>query len=185
MKVTEEIDALETMAITPSFPGQSKFIAMAVMLPCLTIWANAMGILGGSLFGVAKPTSPSRATFGPLLTRCSSVISSTDSSRASCLASPSRVGCLEGLSTGAGAEQVGRSTTRAVVMSIFLVICGRPGFHCSVLFYEPRLGTRGMEHHLPIRWNYRHDFVRDLRVNYGEHEILHGISFDVNRGKHW
>jgi phospholipid/cholesterol/gamma-HCH transport system permease protein len=32
------------------------------------------------------------------------------------------VGCLEGLSTGAGAEQVGRSTTRAVVMSIFLVI---------------------------------------------------------------
>ena len=32
------------------------------------------------------------------------------------------VGCYEGLSTGAGAEQVGRSTTRAVVMSIFLVI---------------------------------------------------------------
>src|SRR5260370_18002678 len=25
--------------------------------------------------------------------------------------------------------------------------------------------------------------VRDLRVNYGEHEILHGISFDVNRGE--
>jgi phospholipid/cholesterol/gamma-HCH transport system permease protein len=32
------------------------------------------------------------------------------------------VGCHEGLSTGAGAEQVGRSTTRAVVASIFLVI---------------------------------------------------------------
>jgi phospholipid/cholesterol/gamma-HCH transport system permease protein len=32
------------------------------------------------------------------------------------------VGCFEGLSTGAGAEQVGRSTTRAVVMSIFLVV---------------------------------------------------------------
>jgi phospholipid/cholesterol/gamma-HCH transport system permease protein len=32
------------------------------------------------------------------------------------------VGCYEGLSTGAGAEQVGRSTTRAVVVSIFLVI---------------------------------------------------------------
>jgi phospholipid/cholesterol/gamma-HCH transport system permease protein len=32
------------------------------------------------------------------------------------------VGCHEGLSTGAGAEQVGRSTTRAVVVSIFLVI---------------------------------------------------------------
>jgi phospholipid/cholesterol/gamma-HCH transport system permease protein len=33
------------------------------------------------------------------------------------------VGCQEGLATGAGAEQVGRSTTSAVVMSIFLVIC--------------------------------------------------------------
>jgi phospholipid/cholesterol/gamma-HCH transport system permease protein len=32
------------------------------------------------------------------------------------------VGCQEGLATGAGAEQVGRSTTRAVVMSIFLVV---------------------------------------------------------------
>jgi len=32
------------------------------------------------------------------------------------------VGCHEGLSTGGGAEQVGRSTTRAVVMSIFLVV---------------------------------------------------------------
>jgi len=32
------------------------------------------------------------------------------------------VGCLEGLSTGAGAEQVGRSTTQAVVKSIFLVV---------------------------------------------------------------
>jgi len=32
------------------------------------------------------------------------------------------VGCFEGLSTGAGAEQVGRSTTRAVVVSIFLVV---------------------------------------------------------------
>src|SRR5258708_33962186 len=32
------------------------------------------------------------------------------------------VGCLEGLSTGAGAEEVGRSTTQAVVKSIFLVV---------------------------------------------------------------
>ena len=31
-----------------------KFLAMIVMLPCLTIWANFMGILGGCLFGVAQ-----------------------------------------------------------------------------------------------------------------------------------
>src|ERR1700693_980028 len=45
MKVTEEIDALETMAISPiRFLVAPKFLAMIVMLPCLTIWANAMGI---------------------------------------------------------------------------------------------------------------------------------------------
>src|SRR2546426_9936526 len=55
MKVTEEIDALETMAIDPiQFLVTPKFIAMMVMLPCLTIWANSMGILGGALFGVAR-----------------------------------------------------------------------------------------------------------------------------------
>src|ERR1700704_390484 len=60
MKVTEEIDALETMAISPvHFLVTPKFIAMAVMLPCLTIWAHSMGILGGSLFGVAQADFPS------------------------------------------------------------------------------------------------------------------------------
>src|ERR1019366_3695402 len=55
MKVTEEIDALETMAISPiHFLVTPKFLAMIVMLPCLTIWANTMGILGGALFGIAK-----------------------------------------------------------------------------------------------------------------------------------
>src|SRR5207245_6620982 len=52
MKVTEEIDALETMAIDPiHFLVAPKFTAMIVMLPCLTIWANSMGILGGACFG--------------------------------------------------------------------------------------------------------------------------------------
>src|SRR5246127_5780750 len=55
MKVTEEIDALETMAIDPvHFLVTPKFVAMMIMLPCLTIWANSMGILGGALFGVVQ-----------------------------------------------------------------------------------------------------------------------------------
>src|SRR6202167_2423117 len=52
-RVTEEIDALETMAIEPvEFLVVPKFAAMIIMMPCLTLWANAMGILGGGLFGV-------------------------------------------------------------------------------------------------------------------------------------
>src|SRR6266853_6078776 len=124
MKVTEEIDALETMAISPvNFLVTPKLLAMIVMLPCLTIWANAMGILGGSLFGIAK------ADF----TFARYIHASIDSLYLPDIVSGlvksvmfgitiTAVGCLEGLSTGAGAEQVGRSTTRAVVMSIFLVV---------------------------------------------------------------
>jgi phospholipid/cholesterol/gamma-HCH transport system permease protein len=124
MKVTEEIDALETMAISPvDFLVAPKFVAMVVMVPCLTIWANAMGILGGSLFGVWQAgftfARYMQVSVDALILRdittglMKSVIFG---------ATITAVGCLEGLSTGVGAEQVGRATTAAVVKSIFLVI---------------------------------------------------------------
>jgi phospholipid/cholesterol/gamma-HCH transport system permease protein len=124
MKVTEEIDALETMAISPiHFLVTPKFLAMMVMLPCLTIWANTMGIMGGALFGVAQADFTwmryVRASIDALFLRdiTTGLIKSVMFG-----ITITAVGCLEGLSTGAGAEQVGRSTTRAVVMSIFLVV---------------------------------------------------------------
>ena len=124
MKVTEEIDALETMAINPvSFLVAPKFVAMVLMLPCLTIWANFMGILGGSLFGVAQADF----TFLRYITASLDALYMRDVVTGLIKAfmfgiTITAVGCHEGLSTGGGAEQVGRSTTRAVVMSIFLVI---------------------------------------------------------------
>jgi phospholipid/cholesterol/gamma-HCH transport system permease protein len=124
MKVTEEIDALETMAISPiRFLVTPKFLAMIVMLPCLTIWANAMGILGGSLFGVAQADFTFvryiQVSLDSLLLRdiMTGLVKSVMFG-----ITITAVGCQEGLATGAGAEQVGRSTTRAVVMSIFLVV---------------------------------------------------------------
>ncbi len=124
MKVTEEIDALETMAISPiRFLVAPKFLAMIVMLPCLTIWANAMGILGGSLFGVAQ----AGFTFGRYIQASLDSLFLRDIMTGLVKSvmfgiTITAVGCQEGFSTGAGAEQVGRSTTRAVVMSIFLVV---------------------------------------------------------------
>ncbi len=116
MKVTEEIDALETMAIDPIyFLVTPKFLAMMVMLPCLTIWANSMGILGGALFGVAQADF---TWVRYILRDITTVLIKSVMFGITITA----VGCHEGLSTGAGAEQVGRSTTRAVVVSIFLVI---------------------------------------------------------------
>src|SRR5258708_1096329 len=124
MKVTEEIDALETMAISPvQFLVTPKFLAMIAMLPCLTIWANTLGILGGSLFGVGQ----AGFTLRRYIARSVDSVFLREIVRGLIKSvmfgiTITAVGCLEGLSTGAGAEQVGRSTTRAVVMSIFLVV---------------------------------------------------------------
>jgi phospholipid/cholesterol/gamma-HCH transport system permease protein len=124
MKVTEEIDALQTMALDPiQYLVTPKFLAMFVMLPCLTTWADLMGILGGSLFGVTSAgftfAGYIRATLDALYLRdiSSGLIKSIMFGM-----TITAVGCHEGFSTGAGAEEVGRSTTSAVVMSIFLVI---------------------------------------------------------------
>src|SRR6202050_2001829 len=124
MKVMEQIDALQTMAISPiQFLVTPKFLAMIVMLPCLTIWANSMGILGGALFGVAQADFTwgryIRTSVDALFMRdiVTGLIKSVMFGM-----TITAVGCLEGLNTGAGAEQVGKSTTRAVVMSIFLVV---------------------------------------------------------------
>src|SRR5215831_18456663 len=124
MRVTEEIDALETMAIHPvDFLVTPKFLAMIIMLPCLTIWANSMGILGGTLFGVTQAgfffSRYIRVSLDALFLR-DILIGLVKSVMFGITITA--VGCYEGLSTGAGAEQVGRSTTRAVVVSIFLVI---------------------------------------------------------------
>lgn len=124
MKVTEEVDALQTMAISPvAFLVAPKFLAMLVMVPCLTIWADTVGILGGCLFGVAGANftvlSYLRATRDALVLHD---ISTGLIKSALFAIVITAVGCQEGFSTGAGAEEVGRSTTEAVVKSIFLVI---------------------------------------------------------------
>ena len=123
-KVTEEVDALTTMAINPvAFLVAPKFLAMVIMMPCLTLWADLMGITGGSFFGVYF----AGFTIGSYLqaTRDAIVLQDiwTGLTKSVLFALViTAVGCREGFSTGAGAEEVGRSTTAAVVTSIALVI---------------------------------------------------------------
>ena len=141
MRVTEELDALQTMALDPvAFLVVPKFLAMAVMMPCLAIWADLMGVLGGCLFGVAGGGFTLGgyliATRDALLLRdiTSGVIKSVVFGMVI-----TSTGCQEGFSTGAGAEEVGRSTTSAVVISIFLVIVIDLIF--TTLFYLGRGGA--------------------------------------------
>ncbi len=124
MRVTEELDALQTMALDPvAFLVVPKFLAMALMLPCLAIWADLMGVLGGALFGVVG----GGYTFGSYMiaTRDALLLRDITSGVVKGLVFGmliTAVGCQEGFSTGLGAEEVGRSTTSAVVISILLVI---------------------------------------------------------------
>ena len=134
-KVNEEIDALETMALDPvHFLVAPKFVAMAVMLPCLTTWADFMGVLGGAAFGVGAAgftlSSYMHATLTALVLR--DIVTGLIKSVMFGVVITA-VGCQEGLSTGLGAEQVGRSTTSAVVKSIFLVVSVDLVF--TLLFY--------------------------------------------------
>jgi len=138
MRVTEELDALETMALDPvAFLMAPKFLAMVVMMPCLAIWADLMGVLGGSLFGVIG----GGFTFGGYLIATSEALLFRDLT-SGCIKSAAfgmaitAVGCHEGVSTGAGAEEVGRSTTRAVVISLLLLVLIDLLF--TILFYAAR-----------------------------------------------
>jgi phospholipid/cholesterol/gamma-HCH transport system permease protein len=138
MRVAEELDALKTMALDPvAFLVTPKLVAMVVMMPCLAIWSDFMGILGGALFGVTG----AGFTFGSyfIATREALALRDITTGLAKSLAFGiviTAVGCHEGFSTGAGAEEVGKSTTSAVVMSIFLVVLIDLAF--TYLFYSAR-----------------------------------------------
>ena len=138
MRVAEELDALRTMALDPvAFLVSPKLAAMIVMMPCLAIWSDLMGILGGALFGVAG----AGFTFSSYLIATQQSLALRDITTGmwkSLLFGVviTAVGCHEGFSTGAGAEDVGRSTTSAVVVSILLVVLIDLG--STYLFYLAR-----------------------------------------------
>jgi len=134
-KVTEEVDALRTMAFDPvAFLVAPKFLAMVLMAPILTLWSDLMGVLGGSVFGVLAAgftfTSYMQATLDAVVLKdlYTGLLKSVLFAMVI-----TAVGCREGFNTGAGAEEVGRSTTAAVVMSIFLVVVTDMIF--TALFY--------------------------------------------------
>jgi phospholipid/cholesterol/gamma-HCH transport system permease protein len=141
MRVSEELDALQTMALDPTaFLVTPKLLAMVVMMPCLAIWSDLMGVLGGALFGV----SGAGFTLGSYLmaTREALLMRDITTGLVKSLVFGiviTAVGCYEGFSTGAGAEEVGKSTTSAVVISILLVVLIDLTF--TYLFYSARSGT--------------------------------------------
>src|SRR5271170_481478 len=140
MKVNEELDALQTMALKPvHYLVAPKFLAMVLMMPCLTIWADFMGILGGGFFGV----SSAGFTWGTYIhaTTVALVLHDVMTGLVKSVMFGlviTAVGCHEGFATGLGSEQVGRSTTSAVVKSIFAVIAVDLVFTALFYFTAPQ-----------------------------------------------
>ncbi|MGI9342035.1 MAG: MlaE family ABC transporter permease, partial [Gammaproteobacteria bacterium] len=124
MKVNEEIDALTTLGIDPiDFLVLPRLIALIVMLPLLTMYGSLMGILGGMSVGLVMLD----------VSLLQYVVQTIDSVKLSYLfgglfkaviygALVAMAGCQQGIACGNSAMAVGQSTTRAVVMSIVLIV---------------------------------------------------------------
>ncbi len=124
MKVSEEIEALEVMAINPiRFLVVPRFLAMLVMLPTLTILGNYIGFVGGwSICRFALDMNTNAYVIrliesaGPMDLYSGMVKSFVFAWLIGTIAS------LAGLRVTGGAEGVGQSTTSSVVVSIIAML---------------------------------------------------------------
>lgn len=124
MRVTEQIDALATLAVNPiEYLVSPRLLAGLVMLPVLTIVADVVGITGGYLVSVyflgANSVVYMRRTFDFLVYQ--DIYSGIFKAAVFGLII-AVVGCYKGFYTEGGAHGVGKATTGAVVMAYMLII---------------------------------------------------------------
>jgi phospholipid/cholesterol/gamma-HCH transport system permease protein len=124
MKVSEEIEALEVMAINPvQYLVVPRFIAMLIMLPALTILGNYIGVFGGwavchfaldfNTAGFVMRALESADTWDLYTGMIKSVVFAW---------LIITIACYAGLNVEGGAEGVGQATTTAVVQSLLSML---------------------------------------------------------------
>jgi len=124
MKVTEEVDALRTIGISPeALLVLPKILALAIALPLLTVYADVAGVLGGMIMA----RSEGGVSWSDFLDRFGKAIHASDYlvglGKAPLFAGIiGLIGCYQGLQVSGDTESVGRRTTVSVVQSVFLVI---------------------------------------------------------------
>ena len=124
MKMNEEIDALETLGIPPvQFLVLPRILALAVMMPLLTMYANALGILGGMVVAYGQLSIPPAAYWVEMLT----IVDLSDIASGVIKAAAFGViigisGCLRGLQAERSAAGVGQAATSAVVTALLLIV---------------------------------------------------------------
>jgi phospholipid/cholesterol/gamma-HCH transport system permease protein len=124
MVVTEEVDALEMMALRPRrFLFIPRFAALAISVPALCVFADVAGVLGGAAVGVLSYDIGWYTYYSKTVT--SLHVSDITSGLIKSVffgAIVAIIGCLHGLRLRGGPEAVGRAATTAVVESIIAVI---------------------------------------------------------------
>ncbi|MBW0144218.1 ABC transporter permease [Sphingomicrobium clamense] len=124
MKITEEIDAMRTIGVSPvEALVLPRLLAAVVMMPLLAFWAMLMSLVGGGLFVWVGLDIP------PLtyIQRLQEVTPLTDV-WVGLIKAPifgffiALTGCYQGMQVKGNSEEVGLRTTTAVVQSIFIVI---------------------------------------------------------------
>lgn len=124
MVVTEEVDAMRTLAIDPiELLVLPKILGLAVALPLLTMFADLTGVFGGmvmarSQLDIGFPQFIDR--FGREIEGATLLIGIGKSLVFAVVIAV--IGCFQGFRARGSAESVGRQTTRSVVQAIFIVI---------------------------------------------------------------
>ncbi len=135
MLVTEEILALEVMAISPiSYLVVPRFLAMILMVPCLTVLADVIGMIGGYVVGTLAIGIGSdlyiRSTMEALLMK--DILSGLVKSFVFAVII-AMIGCYMAFVVRGGAEGVGRATMISVVASLICIILADCVF--TTIFY--------------------------------------------------
>ena len=124
MQVNEEIDALQTLGISPmEFLVLPRMLALVMMMPLLCIYADLMGILGGFIVGVGmlditttqyiNQTTNALNLYHFFIGLLHALVFGVLVALA---------GCLRGIQCGRSASAVGQATTSAVVTSIVSIV---------------------------------------------------------------
>ena len=124
MQVNQEIDSLKTLGLSPmEFLVLPRMLALALMMPLLTLFANVMGILGGAMATVTLPDINLIQFFNQLVGAVSlwdlgiGLFSSALFGVIVAVA-----GCMRGMQCGRSASAVGDAATSAVVTAIVGII---------------------------------------------------------------
>ncbi|HEY4070909.1 MAG TPA: MlaE family lipid ABC transporter permease subunit [Sphingomicrobium sp.] len=124
MKITEEIDAMRTIGVSPiEALVIPRIISAVVMMPLLSFWAMLTGLIGGGVFvwsslGIPPTTYVQQLQeVTPLTDLWVGLIKAPVFGFIIALA-----GCFQGMLVEGNSEEVGTRTTTAVVQSIFMVI---------------------------------------------------------------